>query len=77
MTPVLFGDPARTRASMAGVSFYPGISIYEPQAFGAQKWRQSVGYGYYGILVSGVGQTLLDYERMFRGIARGVLRGAR
>jgi len=69
------GDDARERSSMLGISFYPGITIYPPVSFGGLPWRQAVGYGYYGILVGETGQTILDYERMTRGYARGFFRG--
>lgn len=70
-------DSARKRSSTIGVSFYPTISIYSPETGAGQAWRQTVGYGFYGILVGGgPGIGALHFERKHRGVARGAYRGA-
>lgn len=69
-------DSARKRSSSIGLSLYPGMCIYTPESGAGQAWRQAVGYGYYGVLVGGgPDQTILDYDRKFRGVARGSYRG--
>ena len=69
-------DSARKRSSSIGLSFYPSVGIYTPESGAGQAWRQTSGYGYYGILVGGgPSETILDYERKFRGVARGSYRG--
>lgn len=69
-------DSARKRSSCIGIPLYSSVVIYLPETGAGQAWRQTIGYGYYGILVGGAAaETILDYERKFRGVARGAYRG--
>jgi hypothetical protein len=69
-------DSARKRSSTIGLPFPPSVGIYLPESGAGQAWRQTVGYGYYGILVGGAAAVeVLDFERKFRGVGRGAYRG--
>jgi hypothetical protein len=52
-------DSARKRSSTIALGYGQPPSIYTPDATKPQGWRQSVGYGYYGINVGVVSWSTL------------------